>query len=166
MKRLVIIILLALLITVFARPVSARSSPKSYIIMAMENQLPSNLAQAVSAAGGTLTRTIPEIGVAVASSTRSDFATRAARISGLRSVTYNVQVQWLDPNFRSYERTQTSFGNPPKPAAMTISFLTCNGVMTPWIHPKHGAWARVATVYAWPCSTAALTPSIPTLRQI
>ena len=113
MKRLVNIILLALLITAFATPVSARSPAKSYIILAKENKLPSNLAEAVSAAGGTLTRTIPEIGVAVASSTRSDFAARAARISGLRSVTYNVQVQWLDPSLNSYQLAETSFGNPP-----------------------------------------------------
>jgi len=113
MKRLVSIILLTILITVFAMPVSAQSPAKSYIIMAKENKLPSNLVQAVSAAGGTLTRTIPEIGIAVASSTNSNFAARAARISGVRSVTYNVQVQWLDPDLSSYSLVETSFGNPP-----------------------------------------------------
>jgi len=98
MKRAVsILILVTILATAFAVPVGAQSPAKSYLLMAKGNSLPSGLAQAISAAGGTLTRTIPEIGIAVASSTRSDFAARAARISGLRSVTYNVQVQWLDP---------------------------------------------------------------------
>lgn len=113
MKRFVSLILLTILIAAFTTPVSARAPAKSYLIMATGNSLPSKLAQAVSAAGGTLTRTIPEIGIAVASSTRSDFATRAARISGLRSVTYNVRVQWQDPKVRSYQLPETSFGNPP-----------------------------------------------------
>ena len=92
MKRLVRLTLLTIFIAGFATPVSAQPPAKSYIIMAAGNRLPSNLAQAVSAAGGTLTRTIPEIGIAVASSTNSNFAARAAGISGVRSVTYNVQV--------------------------------------------------------------------------
>ena len=95
----------------FASPVSAAAPAKSYIIMAKGNSLPANLAQSVSTAGGTLTRIIPEVGLAVASSTKANFAAKAAKISGIRSVNANVTLQWIVPGRR--ESLDAALGNPP-----------------------------------------------------
>src|SRR4051812_12889768 len=73
------------------------NSPKSYIIDFTGNALPADLAAQVEAAGGTVTRSIGQIGVAVAVSDNPSFAKRAERIRGVFSVIPDIEVQWLDP---------------------------------------------------------------------
>jgi subtilisin family serine protease len=70
---------------------------KSYIIDFVGTELPADLARQVAAAGGTLTTSIGQIGVAVASSNDPSFATRASTIRGVFSVLPDLEVQWLDP---------------------------------------------------------------------
>ncbi len=112
MKRaLRVLAFVALLAATFATPAAAQSPARSYLIMAQGNRLPAQLAQRVSAAGGTITRTIPEIGLAVATSRNSNFATEVSGISGVRSVMPNLSLQWVDPEFG--EAVTAEFGNPP-----------------------------------------------------
>jgi subtilisin family serine protease len=71
-----------------------------YLIFGSGTTLPSDIAARVSAAGGTITRTFPEIGVAVAASGAADFASRASAIGGVESVVADQIIQFLDPNQR------------------------------------------------------------------
>lgn len=112
MKRIIaLLVLVAMLTLIFVVPVGAQGPAKSYIIIAKGNSLPANLAQSVSTAGGTLTRIIPEVGLAVASSSKATFAAQAAKISGIRSVNANVTLQWVVPGRR--ESLDAALGNPP-----------------------------------------------------
>ncbi|MCI0610139.1 MAG: S8 family serine peptidase [Anaerolineae bacterium] len=113
MKRTIIVLaVLVLLAAMLPVSAAAQGSTRSYIIMAHGNALPAKLAQKVKAAGGTLTRTIPEIGIAVASSSNPNFAANASRISGLRSVIHDVSIQWIDPNLVQYQ-LDVQFSDPP-----------------------------------------------------
>lgn len=67
-----------------------------YIILA-RTDLPSDLAAQVRAAGGSLVREMPEIGVAVAEATSKNFVAAASRIRGIESVTPDLLLQWVDP---------------------------------------------------------------------
>lgn len=112
MKRsLTLLVLLALLVAVLPTPVAAGAESRSYLILAEGNKLPKKLANKVADAGGTLTRTVPEIGIAVATSSDPDFATQAAKIKGLRSVVLDVKVQWIEPFEK--EAIEVEVGNPP-----------------------------------------------------
>ena len=70
---------------------------KSYVINFSGNTLPADLAAQVAAAGGSLTSSIGQIGVAVASSTAPDFAAQAGKIKGIASVDEDITVQWVTP---------------------------------------------------------------------
>jgi subtilisin family serine protease len=112
MKRaLTVLVLIGLLAATLAMPAAAQSQAKSYLILAQGDKLPAKLAQQVRAAGGTVTRTIPEIGIAVATSSNPDFAANASRILGVRSVVPNLRLAWVDPTFG--EGVSVEFGNPP-----------------------------------------------------
>jgi subtilisin family serine protease len=149
MKRVVrILVLAALLTATFAMPVAAQSPAKSYLIMAQGNSLPANLTQQVSKAGGTLTRTIPEIGLAVASSSNPNFASKVARIDGIRSVVYNVSVSWVTPTYR---QALGAYGNPPASGDDDFLFDLQWGhdaVDAPeaWVKGERGAGVRVAVL--------------------
>jgi subtilisin family serine protease len=73
------------------------SAEGTYVILGANGTLPQNLEGAVAAAGGTLSTSYDEIGVAGASSTSPDFAARLRRASGIASVTPDMMVQWTDP---------------------------------------------------------------------
>jgi len=68
-----------------------------YLILAAAESLPRDLAAQVAAAGGTLERAYPELGVAVASSADPAFRGLAGRIAGVESVTADVVAQWVSP---------------------------------------------------------------------
>lgn len=65
---------------------AADVAPTTYILTAAESSLPPGLNDDVIAAGGTITRWLPEIGVAVVTSSDAAFAPAAASIFGVRSV--------------------------------------------------------------------------------
>jgi subtilisin family serine protease len=73
------------------------NTEKSYLIDFTGNAVPANLAAQVVKAGGVLTNTIDLIGVAVASSSDPQFASRAAAIRGVYSVQPDPIVQWVQP---------------------------------------------------------------------
>ncbi len=79
------------------------TSVSTYLILGTGNKLPSNLASKISAAGGTLTRTVAKIGVASATSSNPSFQANAAAILGIEAVALDAPVQWIDPNERVVE---------------------------------------------------------------
>jgi lantibiotic leader peptide-processing serine protease len=76
---------------------AARSPAKAYVIDFTGNTLPANLAAQVAKAGGVLTTSIDQIGVAVATSEDPKFADRAVKIRGVFSVQPDPTVQWVQP---------------------------------------------------------------------
>jgi len=76
---------------------SSLTAGNDYVILGKGNQLPANLAALVATAGGTLTSTASQIGVATASSADTNFGTAAARIGGVQAVALDQVVQWISP---------------------------------------------------------------------
>ncbi len=70
---------------------------KSYVIDFTGTTLPPDIAAQVAAAGGTVTSSLTQIGVAVASSNDPGFVARVAKIKGVTSVDEDVSVQWVSP---------------------------------------------------------------------
>ena len=91
------------------------SSNNSYILMSASNKLPGNLGKSVAAAKGSITNTIPEIGIAVVSSDDPEFASKASKIQGIQSVVPDFEVQGRDPDMKvvTYEAGSMDAGNPP-----------------------------------------------------
>jgi len=89
------------------------SNNNSFIIISKTNKLPGGLVKDLASAKGLLISTIPEIGLAVATSDDSDFAKTAAKIKGVQSVVPNVTTQWLDPDAKM-ESFDANYSNPPE----------------------------------------------------
>ncbi len=77
--------------------VSTSANATPYIIDFTGNKLPANLAAQIANAGGVLTTSIDQIGVAVATSDDPRFADRAIAIKGVYSVEPDPMVQWVQP---------------------------------------------------------------------
>ncbi len=75
---------------------SLQSAKKPYVID-FSGIVPADLAAQLAAAGGTLTSSLDQIGVALASSDDPSFASRAAQIAGVVSVDEDTVVQWVPP---------------------------------------------------------------------
>ena len=76
---------------------SSASGPKKYIVVAEAEAIPQTLSSDVALEGGTVTSTAPEIGVAFVSTSDANFASKAARMRGVRAVIPNVTVKLLPP---------------------------------------------------------------------
>jgi subtilisin family serine protease len=74
-----------------------------FMILGADGALPSDIGESVSAAGGTVVRDYPELGLAVAVANSAGFAARAAAISGVESVAEDRMMQLIDPNMRVVE---------------------------------------------------------------
>jgi subtilisin family serine protease len=138
-----------LLLSVSVASVAAQSGTKSYLILAKGNKLPAGLAAKIANAGGTLTRTIPEIGLAVAESSDADFAASAAGIKGIRSVSRNISLNWIDPQYQ--QGVTANFGSPPNSGDDDFFFDLQWGhdaVDAPeaWNAGERGAGVRVAVL--------------------
>ena len=68
-----------------------------YVILGSGNRLPRNLSAAVTAAGGSLTAALGQIGVAFATSSDAAFASSASAIGGVQAVVPDLVVQWVEP---------------------------------------------------------------------
>lgn len=110
-RKISIVVLVAVFVTMFVIPVGAQSPTRSYIVMANGNSLSAKVEAKIINAGGTIERLIPQIGLAVVSSSDPNFSTNAAKIRGVSDVMPNLVVQWVSPD------TQVEFGveynNPP-----------------------------------------------------
>jgi subtilisin family serine protease len=78
-------------------------SGTSYVILGQANKLPADLATRISQAGGTLTTTVGQIGVATATSSDPNFLKKASAIRGVETVAPDEMVQWIDPSERVVE---------------------------------------------------------------
>ena len=147
MKRWILFAVLLLALALVASPgVSADSGGQSYLILANGNSLPANLNANAAAAGGTLTNTFPEIGIAVATSSNPNFAAQLERGPGIRSVVTNLTVQWVSP---VEQVAAEHVGNPPTSGDDDFFFDLQWGhdaVDAPeaWNAGMRGAGARVA----------------------
>ncbi|MFW6042043.1 MAG: S8 family serine peptidase [Chloroflexota bacterium] len=96
-RWILVLALMVVLVFVGSPDVSADSGEQSYLILARGNSLSRNLEADVTAAGGALTNTIPEVGIAVATSSNPSFQANMERARGVRSVVSNLSVQWVPP---------------------------------------------------------------------
>lgn len=112
---------------------------ESYVIEANGN-LPGDLGDLVAAAGGSLLRVHPEIGVAVAASDSSGFAAELiASSSHIASCTEDVMVQWT-PDFDGEAVATPQSHNPVDPT--TAGLYPCQWNLRQIDAP--GAWAQDA----------------------
>ncbi len=77
--------------------VAAAGEARTYVLLGSGNALPADLADAVAAAGGSVTATLDGIGVAVATSDAADFAERIGRVPGIQSVAEDVVLDFPQP---------------------------------------------------------------------
>ena len=89
----------------------ASAHAATYVVTANGNSFDNKLASKIEAAGGTITARLPQVGVAIVESDRSDFATRAARTPGVHSAVEDIALQFELPEGK--ETIQASFANPP-----------------------------------------------------
>ncbi|WP_262490243.1 S8 family serine peptidase [Hymenobacter coccineus] len=78
-------------------PGAVKLRAKHYIIIATGGQLPADLADQTAKANGTITTLLSEAGVATATSDDPNFAAKAAKIAGVRSVVHDFTYQGFDP---------------------------------------------------------------------
>lgn len=147
MKRISLLVMLLVLV-LLASTVQAQGTGRSYLITAQGNALPGNLDAQVRAAGGVLTRTYAQVGIAVASSSNPNFA---RSIRGVRSVVPNANVQWIDPAQEIRYAFDSEVGNPPTSGDDDTRFDLQWGhdaVNAPeaWNAGVRGAGARVAVL--------------------
>jgi len=76
----------------------ASGAGTSYLIVGSNNALPPNLGRRLAQAGGSLTATVPQIGLALAVSSDPTFAAKATKIAGLQGVAQDPLVPWIDPS--------------------------------------------------------------------
>jgi subtilisin family serine protease len=84
----------------------------SYLVLTGGNGLPAGLERGVTQAGGTVTRALPQVGIAVVESAKADFKAKVAKIAGVQAVLPNLTVQWLQP-VTAVEGPVAETGNPP-----------------------------------------------------
>ncbi len=152
MKRWVtFIIVMALLLGAvpFISSSVAQGETRSYLVLADNNRLPNGLVQAIEAAGGTVTNTIPAIGIVVVSSDASDFEAQVVRISGVSAVVENFVIQRPAPPAAVELVAQA--GNPPSSGDDDVFFDLQWGhdaVNAPeaWNAGVFGAGVRVAVL--------------------
>lgn len=84
----------------------------SYLVLTGGNGLPANLDRNITLAGGTITRALPQVGIAVVESAKADFKGKVVKIPGVQTVLPNLTVQWLQP-LTAVEGPVAEYGNPP-----------------------------------------------------
>jgi subtilisin family serine protease len=86
---------------------------KQYIIIASGDQLPTNIEAQTTAANGKVTSRLTEAGLAIATSDDPDFAAKAAKISGVRSVVHDFTYQGFEPQPNRAMKAVSDNVNPP-----------------------------------------------------
>ena len=89
---------------------AASASAGEYLLISKSDALPKGLAAKVQAAGGSITRTIDPVGIAVVRSDHKGFKAKAAAIAGIGSVVPNLVLNWI-PGETVVPGEE--FGNPP-----------------------------------------------------
>jgi subtilisin family serine protease len=76
---------------------SVTDDAPTYVLLASGDSLSPGMADEVAAAGGTIVSALDPIGVIVATSSDPEFASKAAAIPGIESVTPDMMVEWVQP---------------------------------------------------------------------
>ena len=85
-----------------------------YIVIASGDALPAGIDRELRSLKGNVTSLLTEAGVATVSSDDPDFAAKASKINGVRSVVRDLEVQWYNPDkIRTLELTDEANVNPP-----------------------------------------------------
>lgn len=79
---------------------AAGQGDESFIVLGAGNALPATLAADVAALGGTVSATMPAVGMAVVQLSRSDARAALRALRGVSDVAADVVAQWQDPNPR------------------------------------------------------------------
>lgn len=137
----------------------AATGEASYVILGTGNALSDKLAADVAAAGGRLTAVIPQIGVAIASSSDPAFLDNAGKIPGVQGVAADLVAQWTepDPQTNAVELTAEEEAAGSGPSANAVFGSTESFRLIQWapdaIHAPEawdagglGAGARVAII--------------------
>ena len=124
------------------------ASADSFMVLAKKN-LPNDFASQVEAAGGTVTRTIPEIGVAIVEAS-VDFRSNGAKINGIQDVAADISVRMIDPN-PGEKVAFSDYANPPVSGEDDFYFNLQWGHQAidaagAWNAGYRGAGARVAVL--------------------
>ena len=128
---------------------SSQSLSNRYILVASSaTSLPADLARAVDAAGGQLGQTLPQIGLAVATSNDPGFAANATKIAGVQDVAPDPVVQWTDPLARVVEAGDVTQDGVGDVETFRAEQWAPDAVSAPaaWNAGALGAGARVAIV--------------------
>lgn len=78
-------------------PLAGVGSSKNYVVLVTGSAIPGDFAKSMASVGGTVNRTIPEIGMAVVSSDNPNFADAAQKVRGVSDVAEDAVVQWQKP---------------------------------------------------------------------
>lgn len=139
------LIVVAVLLTV------TQAQARSYLLVGHGNKLPAKFETAVSAAGGTVTHAMPQVGLAVVESSSAQFAANLSKTAGLEAVLPNAS--W-NPNLpTSYEAVtlddaeadshMTVFSDALSPLQWGLDAVDAAGA---WQAGQFGANVRVAVL--------------------
>jgi subtilisin family serine protease len=84
----------------------------SYMVVGKGNKIRDGLIASIEAQGGTVTRTIPEVGIVVVESDSADFLSKTRKLAGVQSAMHDIQIQWV-PVQETVAVTAEEYGNPP-----------------------------------------------------
>jgi subtilisin family serine protease len=90
---------------------AAAANAATFVVTAKSQGFDTQLARKVEAAGGTITARLPQIGVAIVESNQSTFASRAAKVQGIRSVVSDYTIKFDVPEAQA--SLEEDFANPP-----------------------------------------------------
>jgi lantibiotic leader peptide-processing serine protease len=150
MKHLPLLGLVGSLLALVAGDPSAAKAegpgPQTYILMAAQEQLPDGLANEVEAIGGSIVYALPEIGVAIATSSDAGFSAGASSIAGLRSAIPDVTVA-AEPETAGLVENPPTSGDDDRFFDMQWA-LDAIDAPEAWATGARGAGARVAVLDA------------------
>ncbi|MDX5417568.1 MAG: S8 family serine peptidase [Hymenobacteraceae bacterium] len=87
-----------------------------YILIGSAESLPAGLENELTALGGKVTAMMAEAGVAAVSSDDPDFIAKASKLSGVRSVVRDLEIQWYKPEEMKTISIEEAGINPPSTA--------------------------------------------------
>lgn len=100
---------------------SASAQAGSYIVQTHGQALSQSQLNAIAAAGGSVRANLPQIGVAIVDAA-DGFQARAAGVSGLRSVTADIALQYDVPDAVVQNEGAPDFANPPNSGEDDVRF--------------------------------------------
>ena len=150
MRRLLVILTAlatALALAIPAIAASDNNTTREYIVLTNGQGVSAKQLADIRAAGGTIERIIPQVGLVTVSGD-GDFVAAASSIRGVRSVSLNATVDWLPGNETV---VAAEVGNPPNSGSDDFFFDLQWGhaaidAPAAWANGKRGAGALVAVL--------------------